>query len=96
MGTFSGPEQGTSTLEKRQRSIKMKGTSTVELQMELQKVYVFFAKKKLLQEIRLCVDGKAIQKDFTKIYEILEFGLRSFSDVSFGRKGSLERTVQVP
>ena len=37
LGTFSGPEGGTSTVEKRLRSTKMKETSTVKLQRELQK-----------------------------------------------------------
>ena len=95
MGTFSGPEAGTSTIEKRQRSIKMKETLTVKLQMELQR---YASQKKVLQEILLVV-GKDIQKDFTKIYEILEsleFGLSAFSDVCFRGKGSLEVTIQVP
>ena len=64
MGTFSGPEAGTSTIEKRQRSIKMKGTSTVELQMELQRYAVCFVKKKVLQESFLCVDWHRYSKRF--------------------------------
>ena len=46
LGTFSGPEAGTSTIEKRQRSIKMKETSTVKLQMELQRYAVCESQKK--------------------------------------------------
>ena len=53
LGTFSGPEGGTSTLEKRQRSIKMKGTSTVELQMELQKVRMLRKKKGVARDSSL-------------------------------------------
>ena len=63
LGTFSGPDEGTSTLEKRQRSIKMKGTSTVELQMELQKVRML-RKEKVLQEILLCIDWKRYSNIF--------------------------------
>ena len=84
MGTFSGPKGGTSSIEKRQRSIKMKGTSivelTVELQMELHKVSML-CKKKVLQEILLCVDWQRYAKHFKKMYKILEFGL-SFSQMS--------------
>ena len=72
LGTLSDPEGGTSSMEKRQRSIKMKGTSTAELQMELHKVRML-CKKKVLQEILLCVDWQR--------YKILEFGL-SFSQMS--------------
>ena len=65
LGTFSGPEteEGTSTIEKLQRSIKMKGTSTVELQMELQKVC--FAKKRCCKRFFFALIGKDIQKGFT-------------------------------
>ena len=61
---FSGPEGGTSTIETRQRSIKMKGTSTVELQMELQRYAS--RKKNVLQEILLCVDCQRYSKRFHK------------------------------
>ena len=61
MGTFSGPEGGTSTIEKLQRSIKMKETSTVELQMELQG---YASEKKVLQEILVCVDRQRYSKRF--------------------------------
>ena len=80
MGTFSEPEEGTSTIEKLQRSIKMKGTSTVELQMELQKVC--FAKKRCCKRFFFALSGKDIQKDFTKIFDMLEFGLRFFGQMS--------------
>ena len=79
MGIFSGPEEGTSTLEKRQRSIKMKGTLTVEFQMELQKG-MLREKKVLPQRFFLkALIAKDIRNNFTKIYELLEFGLRSVS-----------------
>ena len=97
MGTFSGPEGGTSTIEKRQRSIKMKETSTVKLQMELQRYASH--EKRCCKRFFFALIGKDIQKDFTKIYEILEsleFGLSAFSDVCFRRKGSSEGTIQVP
>ena len=80
LGTPSDPEGGTSSIEKRQRSIKMKGTSTVELQMELHKVSML-CQKKVLQEILLCVDWQRYAKQFKKMYKILEFGL-SFSQMS--------------
>mgnify|MGYP002803586568 CR=1 FL=1 len=64
----------------------MKGTSTVELQMELQKVRML-CKKMVLQEILLCVDwqrySKRFQEDVQNIGILSEF----FSDVCFGRKG---------
>ena len=94
MGTFSSPEGGTSTLEKRQRSRKMKDISTVELQMELQRYAS--QKKGVARESSLRLIGKDIQKDVSKIYEILKFCLMNFSDVCFQRKGSLEGTIQVP
>ncbi len=61
LGNISGPEEGTSTIEKRQRSVKMKGTSTVELQMELQR---HVSQKKVLQESLLCVDWQRYSKQF--------------------------------
>ena len=84
MGTFSGPEGGTSTLEKRQRSIKMKGILTVELQLELQKEYLSMLRKKkvLPRRFFFVLIGKDIQKDFTKIYEMLEFCLNFLSGSS--------------
>ena len=84
--TFSGPDGGTSALEKRQRSIKMKRTSTVELQMELQKVC--FAKKMCCKRFFFALIGKDIQKDFTKICNILDCFFPRMSV----RKGSLEGT----
>ena len=82
MGTFSGPEAGTSTIEKRQRSIKMKGTSTVELQMELQRYAVCFVKKRCCKRVFFALISTDIQKDFTKIYQILEFCLIFFCQMS--------------
>ena len=77
LGTFSGPEGGTCTVEKRLRSTKMKETSTVKLQRELQK-YANRKKEVLPQRVFFALIGKDIQKDFKKIYEIrsksLEFG----------------------
>ena len=91
MGTFSGPEEGTSTIEKLQRSIKMKGTSTVELQMELQKVRML-RKKKVLQEILLCVDlqrySKIFHKDIRHVRIRFEF---FFARCLFPEKGIIGR-----
>ena len=71
----------------------MKENLTVELQMELQRYAS--QKKGVARESSLRLIGIDIQKDFTKIYEILEFCLMNFSDVCFQRKGSLEGTIQV-
>ena len=88
MGTFSGPEGGTSSIERRQRSIKMKGTSTVELQMELQKVRML-CKKMVLQEIFLCVDWHRYSQSFLiKMYKTLEFGLSFFQMSVSGERGN--------
>ena len=56
------------------------GILTVELQLELQEVYVCFARKKkvLPRRFFFALIGKDIQKDFTKIYEMLEFCLSFF------------------
>jgi len=69
LGTFSGPEGGTSTVEKRLRSIKMKETSTVKLQREMQR-HANRKKEVLPQRVFFALIGKDIQKDFKKIYEI--------------------------
>ena len=101
MGTFSGPKGGTSSIEKRQRSIKMKGTSivelTVELQMELQKVRML-CKKRCCKRFFFALIGKDIQNDFKKMYKILEFFGLSFFRCLFREKGILylEGTIQVP
>ena len=52
-------------------------------------------KNGVARESSLRLIGIDIQKDFTEIYEILEFCLMNFSDVCFQRKGSLEGTIQV-
>ena len=74
LGIFSDPEGGTSSIEKRQRSIQMKGTSTAELQMELQKVRML-CKKKVLQETLLCVHWQRYAKRFQK--DVQNIGIRS-------------------
>ena len=81
MGAFSGPDEGTSTLEKRQRSIKMKGTSTVELQMELQKVRML-RKKKVLQEILLCIDWKRYSNIFQEDIQNIRLRFEFFFQMS--------------
>ena len=53
-------------------------------------------KKRCCKRVFFALIGKDIQKDVSKIYEILEFCLMNFSDVCFQRKGSLEGTIQVP
>ena len=60
--TFSGPEGGTSTIEKLQRSIKMKETSTVKLQKELQRHVS--QKRSVAPESPLCVDWQRYSKRF--------------------------------
>ena len=67
-----------STIETRQRSIKMKGTSTVELQMELQRYAS--RKKRVARDSSLRWLPKIFKKISQRnIYETLEFGLRSVS-----------------
>ena len=77
--TFSGPEGGTSTIEKLQRSIKMKETSTVKLQKELQRHVS--QKRSVAPESLLCVDwqrySKRIQEDIRNIRVLFDF----FSDI---------------
>ena len=65
----------------------MKGTSTVELQMELQKVRMLRKKRCCKRFNFFALIGKDIQNNFTKMYEMLEFGLSAVSDVCFRRKG---------
>jgi len=51
----------------------MKGTSTVELQMELQKVRML-CNKKVLQEILLCIDWQKYAKRFQEDIQNIKFG----------------------
>ena len=101
MRTFSGPEGGTSTIEsieKRQRSIK-KETSTVKLQMELQRYAS--QEKRCCKRFFFTLIGKDIQKDFTKIYgniRIIRIRFECFFRCLFPEKAGIIGfgTIQVP
>ena len=81
MGTFSGPEGGTSTLEKRQRSIQMKGTSTVELQKEAPKG-TYASQKKVLKEILLCIDWQKYSNIFQEDTQNIKIWFEFFFQMS--------------